>query len=190
VGLSCRIPPWKRLGAYAGVCALAYAFGSPAQALPDQPPWDFSGGTNFADCTGCHFSSEAISASPQLRLEGLPDQIVAGEVYEFLLSLRDEDAANAGFVLRAESPDPGGPTVGEFKAVDGRVEPNGGAVRSTMKGSVLQSPGLAQWRFIWSAPANLARGVLFRIAAIAGNDDKSPFGDDVHLQEYAVDAGG
>ena len=155
---------------------------TPATATPDGSPWGYSGGGE-PDCTLCHFEDDAVAGSGALTLSGIDGAIIAGETYRLTLSFAVDDMAIAGFQMRAETDD--GAVAGAFEALDGAVEANGAAIRSRIAGAT-PTGGVATWTFNWRASTDLDAPVRFFVAANAGNDDMSPFGDVVHLQEFLI----
>lgn len=162
-----------------------------ARAMPDAVPWDHAGGSGRPDCTECHFDAAAVTQSPALRLEGLPEKAVAGRTYPLVLTLEAEPLALAGFLLHAVARTTSGELAlpGYFHPADGRTEGGEGAIRSTFDGARPPRPGFAEWRFSWQAPEDFVGTVTFHIAANAANDDQSPLGDGVHLMEVSREVG-
>lgn len=170
------LSPGSRRLASAALIALGAAF--PAFAAPDGAAWDHDGGPGRPDCTACHFDGEAERESDALILEGLPQGARPGARYEFVLRLAHPDLAIAGFVMTAQA--------GAFESADDRTEAKNGAIRSTLKGAAPAAPGEAAWRFVWIAPDDAQGEIAFHIAANAGNDDASPFGDRIFLSSRIV----
>lgn len=156
-------------------------FAAPASALPDGADWSHDGGPGRPDCSACHFDAAPLRQDARLTLDGLPARIESGARYELVLSLTVETLKVAGFVLRAEM---NGEEAGAFEPLSEGLETKGGALRSTAEGARPQAPGRAVWRFRWIAPENITGPVRFYVAANAGNDDLSPFGDQVFLSAF------
>jgi hypothetical protein len=159
------------------VCLLA----APASALPDGADWSHDGGPGRPDCSACHFDAAPLRQDARLTLVGLPERIEPGAGYDLVLTLSAETLKVAGFVLRAEM---NGAEAGVFEPLSEGLEAKGGALRSTASGARPQAPGRAVWRFRWIAPEKFAGPVRFYVAANAGNDDLSPFGDQVFLSAF------
>lgn len=155
-------------------------------ANSEGPPWGNAGGPGRDNCTSCHFDSEAVSLSPALSLQGLDERLGPGQAYPLLLRFRSANALRAGFLIMAEGTDGAGATLpaGSFKPVDEETEANGAELRSNTAGSRPGDPNAVEWRFEYNAPqaSSGIKAIRFYIAANAGNDDESPFGDIVHLQ--------
>lgn len=109
-------------------------------------------------------------------LTGLPEYVVAGEVYEMTLRFDAGAAPDAGFLLSASA--------GAFEAIDAFVDAKDSEIRSAAPAS--PSNGVASWSFVWRAGDDAADIINFRAAANAANDDASPFGDEVHFRKFEV----
>ncbi|MBB5518871.1 choice-of-anchor V domain-containing protein [Amphiplicatus metriothermophilus] len=153
----------------------------PAWALPDGADWSHDGGPGRPDCSACHFDAAPLRQDARLTLDGLPERIEPGARYDLALTLSAETLKVAGFVLRAEM---NGAEAGAFEPLGEGLEAKGGALRSNAKGARPDAPGRVVWRFRWTAPEELAGPVRFYVAANAGNDDLSPFGDQVFLSVF------
>lgn len=166
--------------------AAALALSAPASAMPGEAPWGHyggaAGGPGAADCAECHFDAPARRPSAFIEIGGLPERARAGRAYD--LTLRFSAAARVrGFLIGAEC---GGAPAGVFEAIDGAVEAQGAEARSTGHARETGGDGAVEWRFRWTAPHGAAGEVDIFVAAVAGNDDDSPFGDDVHLRRFSV----
>jgi hypothetical protein len=157
---------------------------SPAAAHPDGAPWDRYGRPGGPDCTECHFDAPPQRQSETLILSGLPAAAEAGAKYDLLLTLRNGEGI-AGFLIASES---GGGPAGVFEAPDEGLEAEGAALRSTRPRAFAGEQGSVSWGFRWSAPADMSDTVEFYVAANAGNDDASPFGDRIFLSVFRARA--
>lgn len=155
-----------------------------SSAHPDAPPWDHDGAEGAQDCTACHFDGASIQDSDGLVLKGLPKKIDPGVVYDLVVKLHSESLKNAGFLMTVHSANGG-----VFESKDSRTESEGTAIRSTYAGSRTDVPGKSKWMLQWRAPETLDAVIEFYIAANAGNDDQSPFGDEIHLKSYRIKDG-
>jgi hypothetical protein len=155
--------------------------GSWAFAFPDGAPWD--SGSKEDGCAACHFGSPLRLDSRDLQILGRPDSIKPGGTYALKVRFTQDEMALAGFLLSAF--DTEGP-VGTFTPVDKTTSTQNAQARSTLTGSVLTRPGMAEWRLKWVAPADLTNPVSFVIWASAANDDQSPFGDFIHHRTWRM----
>jgi len=163
----------------AAIAALAWP-ADPARTFPEAPPWEAAGDEG---CTQCHFDGPAIRSSDALAIVGLPDEVVPAGRYPLTVRLADERALRVGFLLTARH---GDRPAGTFSSEDERVEVSGAQARSTEAGSTPVAPGLAEWRVIWHAPDAIVAPIELELWTNAGNDDRSPFGDTVHVKRFAI----
>lgn len=168
------------------VAVLLLASAGPAAASPDGAPWDHYGGRGRADCTECHFDAAALRQSEKLVLSGLPAAVEAGAAYDLTLTLRDDAMAAAGFLIASER---AGAPAGVFETLEDGLEAEGATLRSTRPRPFAGEGRAVSWRFRWTAPAELPDAVEFHIAANAGNDDASPFGDRIFLSVFKARPG-
>ncbi len=128
----------------------------------------------------CHFDAEAVVQSDALTLNGLPDRLVGGEVYELEVKLAVAGMGAAGMLLSAL--DEAGAGAGAFAPADEvRVETKAAQARSTPKAADPDG-GEISWRMSWTAPDEIAGPIRFYLSANAANDDESPFGDMIHFR--------
>jgi hypothetical protein len=98
----------------------------------------------------------------------------------------------AGFEISARfaSGEQRGRQAGSWRALDDRVQ----IIRSETDaallfvqhngaGSVPANPGSASWTMEWAAPDSAMDDVQFNVAANAANDDASPLGDYIYVQD-------
>ncbi len=100
--------------------------------------------------------------------------------------LRDSALVRGGFQLTAryaEGPHRGG-QAGSFRVEEEGLRIQEGAeggdvlyLQHTDRGTVPGRPGEIRWTFLWSTPPSPSAPVVFHVAANAGNDDASEFGD-------------
>lgn len=160
-------------------------------AYPDHIPGPFTGGFGEESCHSCHFDYAPNDPRGQLRVTGLDRTYLHGESYRVVISLHSERLGIGGFQLAARHED--GSQAGTFKWRDDRIiyTPGiEGSVKYLQHGLTGNRPGadnIVSWEFTWRAPEEGGGPVIFHIAANAGNDDDSPFGDWVYLKELKVD---
>jgi hypothetical protein len=97
----------------------------------------------------------------------------------------------AGFQLstRFTTEASAGKQAGVLRSVDGSVE----VVESkqhvvqyaqhTRDGAFAETPGVAHWTVLWTAPSEGGASVGFHVAANATNDDDSEFGDFIYTRD-------
>ena len=162
-----------------GFIAAAFALlAGPAAANPEGAPWGSADGA--AACASCHFDGNAIDPSPMISLDGAPAAVSPGAVYDLILSFDKADAPVAGFLAAAFSGDET-----RRRVSCGRRRVGGDARRrNSLSTAPFVGGGAAIWRFRWRAPVTSTDPIRLHIAANAGNDDRSPFGDAVHFRTF------
>lgn len=150
------------------LCAgLVVALCSPmVVAHPEGAPWGHAGAGDDPTCAACHQGPAANE--PKLQLSGLPGHPQAGETYTLTLEILSPGRVN-GFQLEAVGGDDG--QNGRFLPADdgSDVEVQDGRARSIAGGPT--------WQLRWEAGGACTPTV--HVAAVAGNDDLSPFEDAV-----------
>ena len=152
----------------------------------------FTGGFGEQSCHSCHFSYDLNDSRGELLVDGISNSYKPDQVYKIEIKLRHEEMKNGGFQLTARFGD--GTQAGEFEWVNERLAftPErrvGGDVKylqHTAEGSELTDDRKTNWVFYWKAPSRGEKPVIFNIAANAGNDDLSAFGDWVYLKEIIL----
>lgn len=171
-------------------------------ALPDRggayltgPPEGHTGGFEEPTCHRCHFDHPVGAEGGRLELQGLPVSYEPGASYRITIVLERPGMARAGFqlssrflegelrggqagVLRAYPP--GGTRVDILETPAGVLY-----AQHTQEGSRRLEggePPRALWGVEWTAPERPGGTVVFHLAANAGNDDDSEFGDYVYLE--------
>lgn len=152
----------------------------------------FTGGFGEQSCHSCHFSYDLNDSRGKLLVEGISNRYKPDQVYKIEIRLEHEEMKNGGFQLTARFED--GTQAGEFEWVNDRLaftpERRVGTdvkyLQHTAEGSELTSNQKINWIFYWKAPSEGERHVIFNIAANAGNDDLSAFGDWVYLKELTL----
>lgn len=163
----------KRL---AGLIAL-FVFAAaplPLMAYPDGAPWGSADPDAPETCSSCHFDGAPTSDSDAITMDGFPESVMAGDVYELVIAFAKPEGRIAGFLAVVSA--------GVFEVGEGQ-EALANEVRSVVPvGSKVD----AVWTVKWRAPRELPAAVTIDIAANAGNDDHSPFGDEVHYRQYVL----
>lgn len=135
-------------------------------------------------CRSCHLSNDPPIDSPALSLAGLPEKPAAGRPYELAITLEDPQLKNAGFLLIIRTEGSPAGTLATSEA--DRVEVNGTMARSTWAGSLVETPGLAEWHLNWTAPAEFNGALDFELWGNAGNRDLSPLEDRVYHRIWTI----
>ena len=150
----------------------------------DGAPPGFSGAFGEQSCHACHFDGEVNAPPGQVAIEGVPDRFTPGAAYPLTISLQRADLRTGGFQLTARFVD-GGAQAGTLavRPDDGnrlKVESRDDVlyVNQRSAGAPVDSPGMASWTVLWTAP--IAGGpVRLDVAANAGNRDENAGGDHV-----------
>ncbi|MFZ5608983.1 MAG: choice-of-anchor V domain-containing protein [Pseudomonadota bacterium] len=166
-----------------------------ARANPGGAPWGHAGAPAAeaanrligapagADCTACHFDAPPLRNVPALGVNGLPTLVTPEGRYQLMVVLR-APMVRAGFQLRVS--DEKGKVLGVLHAGDGRVEVGPEGARSTLAGATPLGLNVTHWSVEWIAPKTVQGPIVFSVAANAGNDDASPFGDKIYLYQTRV----
>jgi hypothetical protein len=181
----------------AGLAALAAAGG--AGAYLGAPPPAHTGGFGEPTCAACHRDAPLDEPGGFLTL-GAPPRYVPGEEHLLEVRLARPGMASAGFQLSARFAEGelAGRQAGKLTVLPEVAHPAaaqpGAAPRvqviaahdvlyaaHTAAGAAPVRGGEARWRVRWRAPSKAAGPVVFHLAANAGNDDDSEFGDFVYL---------
>lgn len=163
-----------------GVTRIGYGY-------EDGAPPGHTGGLGEPDCTVCHADSDLNPADGALRVEGLPDRVVAESAYELAVVLKHPELRAAGFQLAIRSSD--GKPSGQLVSLSDRtrvIEESGQVyLQHTKEGLHPETEGAARWVFRWIA-AGVAGPVYLHVAANAANDDISALGDYIFALERIV----
>jgi hypothetical protein len=157
---------------------------------PDYLPGAFTGGFGEETCHSCHFDYDLNDERGSLTVQGPDEKYTPGESYEFTVIVESERIGNGGFQMTARFED--GSQAGRFDWTGDRltftpsVDENIQYLQHSEAGSNLTAEREISWSFEWIAPDNNPGPVIFNIAANAGNDDYSAFGDWIYVQEIIV----
>jgi hypothetical protein len=151
---------------------------------PESPPPAHTGGFGEPTCLACHFEGEINEGAGGLSVSGVADRTRAG-VHTLTIRLEHPNMAVGGFMLSARFTDgaAAGQQAGSLRGGDGVALSALDDVQyaSHTLASTRATDGEREWRVEWDArevPADSR--VVFHVAANAGNDDASPFGDYVY----------
>lgn len=158
-----------------------------AQGYEDSAPPGHTGGFGEPDCSACHADSDPNPPEGSLRVEGLPDRIVADAEYELAVILEHPELRRGGFQLSVRSPD--GNPAGQLVSLSNRtrlVKESGQVyLQHTREGLQTGNDGSGRWQLRWIA-AGVSGPVYLHIAANAANDDISALGDYIFTLERVV----
>ena len=161
-------------------------------AYREGPAAHVTGGFGEPSCRECHFDQPLNDASGRLFLRGVPDRYRGRQPYRVIVTIDRPGMTRGGFEISARfaSGDLRGRQAGSWRALDDRVQvvpseadPALLFVQHNGSGSVIANPGSASWTIEWGAPESGSDAVQFNVAANASNDDASPLGDYIYVQE-------
>lgn len=155
---------------------MIWALAAALVAYPEGAPWGHAGAEGET-CAACHYGEDAPSDRAYLVVDGLPDIVEPGVTYALSVRLTAPSSIS-GFQIAAAGPE--GNAAGVFVSDGAAVEVDGAQARSTQTGPA--------WEVSWRAPEPVPAAVRFHIAATAGNDDLSPFGDIVFTRILEISA--
>ncbi len=159
----------------------------PAAAYPSGAPWGSADPAVEPNCSSCHFGSEAISDSTSISHFIQESQITPGEAVNLYVQFRNSDNTKAGFQIIASA--------GAFTSSYEDIEANGAQARSVAprdNSSWLEILGIngstnaVMWMLQWTPPDMPGTEVSFWVAINDGDNDASPFGDQVHFRTFRV----
>lgn len=154
---------------------------------PDHLPNALTGGFGEETCHSCHFDYDINHEGGSLTVEGLEEKYVAGKQYELVVTVESERLEKGGFQMTARFED--GTQAGQFEWTGDRIGFTPSVsdtiqyLQHTAAGTNPTAEKEVRWSFVWEAPRNDSGPVIFNIAANAGNDDLSPFGDWIYVRE-------
>ena len=175
----------------AGLAGLAPAG---AGAFPDGAPPGHTGGFGEPTCGECHFGGLPEAGGERLSLEGLPATYRTGTTYEIelVLDLAGKSVGGVQLSTRFQDGPLQGLAAGRLTPADERLQritdsgaPNLGHRQPARPAA---SGGTDRWRLRWTSPDENHGPAVFHAAAVAGDDDRSPLGDDVLVLERRLPA--
>jgi len=160
---------------------------------PDHIPGPFTGGFGEETCHSCHFDYDINDERGSLTVEGLGETYEPGEKYELTISVESERLEVGGFQMTARFEN--GSQAGKFTWSGDHLTLTPGInddiqyLQHSASGTRPTSDRSVSWVFTWDAAIQDPSTVIFNIAANAGNDDFSAFGDWIYVQEITVKPG-
>lgn len=156
---------------------------------PEQLDGAFTGGFGEQTCHSCHFDYDLNHESGSLTVDGISETFKKEETYQITVTVESEQLENGGFQMTSRFED--GTQAGQFSwegdhliftpSIGDDVE----YVQHSAKGTRPTNEREVSWKVSWKAP-DLTRDVIFNIAANAGNDDDSAFGDWIYVKEFVL----
>jgi hypothetical protein len=199
------------LGASTGLAAMLLVGERPASASvrPDRgrpsvhlatresPPIAHTGGFGEPTCEACHWGEPLNEPSGSLAVDGFPPRFQPGSRYVLTVSLRRPGLVVGGFELavRYDGGASNARQAGSLRALDDRVAVSRNDTTGvhyahhTLPGTIPMEPGVGRWRIEWTAPIAPAGGVVMHVAANAGDQNDSPFGDFIYTKAVAIPTG-
>jgi hypothetical protein len=174
------------------VAALLLVLPLIGMAYREGPAANVTGGFGEPSCRECHFDQPLNDASGRLSLGGVPEQYRGRQPYQITVTLDRPGMTRGGFEISARfaSGAQRGRQAGNWRALDDRVQIVRSETDSALlfvqhngAGSVAANAGSASWTMEWAAPQSATEVVQFNVAANASNDDASPLGDYIYVQE-------
>ncbi len=157
---------------------------------PDRIDGPFTGGFGEQTCHSCHFDYDLNMDGGSLSAEGFPVAFRAGEEYDITVSVESEHLRNGGFQLTTRFED--GSQAGSFSWNGDHLKYTPGIsddikyLQHTRESTIPTGERKVSWNFTWQAPECSGEEVIINIAANAGNDDDSAFGDWIYVKELIL----
>jgi hypothetical protein len=178
------------LTALASAIALA-SLPAALAAFKEGPLPNMTGGFDDPTCHTCHLDNPENAPGGTLSIAGIPAAYDAGRTYPVTVRLQREDMRRGGFEIGARfaSGQEKARQAGTWRVLDARVQiqrSRDGTLQfaqHTSAGTLAATRGDLRWTIEWTAPAERGAPVQFNVAANASNDDASPLGDYIYLQE-------
>ena len=164
--------------------------GLPA-ANPEHLDGAFTGGFGEETCRSCHFDYDLNMDGGSLDVSGIPGSIEPGDEYEIIVTVESEQLEVGGFQMTARFDD--GSQAGEFSWSGDQlmftpsVPDTLQYLQHSAEGTSPTEERKVQWSFTWKAPEDRDSRIIFNIAANAGNNDDSSFGDWIYAEEIEAE---
>lgn len=157
---------------------------------PERLDGPFTGGFGEQTCHSCHFDYDINMDRGSLKIEGIHDFYQPGVLIDITVSVESERLEIGGFQMTSRFED--GTQAGSFNwhgdnliftpSISDEVQ----YIQHSASGTRPTDGRSVSWRFTWKAPDQSTEPVIFNIAANAGNDDDSAFGDWIYVKELTV----
>jgi len=154
---------------------------------PENPPAARTGGFGEPTCQECHFESDVNAGTGTIEV-ALPDFVLPDTTYHITVQLTHPGMRRAGFMLSTRTPHGG--QAGRLRATDERTTTTAAGdvvyVHHALGGTWVEGDSQS-WTFEWTTDGLLQGAVVVvHVAANAGNNDASPFGDYVYAGEWVI----
>jgi hypothetical protein len=160
---------------------------APALLNPEYLDGAFTGGFGEPTCHSCHFDYDLNMDVVSLAISGIAGSFVPGKTYNLTLTVKSDQLANGGFQMTSRFDD--GTQAGSFEwqgdhlmltpGIGGDIQ----YLQHSTSGTRPSKDHMIEWDFMWNAPQRESGKVTINIAANAGNDDDSSFGDRIIVKE-------
>lgn len=157
---------------------------------PEHLDGPFTGGFGEQTCHSCHFDYDLNQKGGSLSVAGIPETLIPDEKAEITVTVESEHLKNAGFQISARFKD--GSQAGSFAWKGDRlmftpnISDNVKYLQHSREGTTPTGDREAEWTFTWTAPEAASQPIIFNVAANAGNDDDSAFGDWIYVDEQII----
>ncbi len=154
---------------------------------PEHLDGPFTGGFGEETCHSCHFDYDLNQEGGSLNVKGLEEPYQPGSTYEVTVLVESEHLEIGGFQMTSRFED--GSQAGKFDWESERltftpsIHDEVQYLQHSRDGTTPTAERKVSWIFTWEAPENRSDPVIFNIAANAGNNDDSAFGDWIYVKE-------
>ena len=159
---------------------------------PEHLDGRFTGGFGEQTCHSCHFDYDLNQEGGSLAVEGINDEYQPGKSYEITVTVESVHLENGGFQMASRFED--GTQAGVFEWNGERlmytpsISDDVKYLQHSREGTTKTGEREISWKFYWIAPESDSGNIIFNIAANAGNDDDSAFGDWIYVKEIELSA--
>ncbi len=159
---------------------------------PEHLDGPFTGGFGELTCHSCHFDYDINMDGGSLTVEGLRDSYQPGKRYDMKVIVESSHLENGGFQMTSRFKN--GSQAGKFEWTGNHLmyTPNISDevkyLQHTRESTTPSGDRKVSWSFTWTAPETAIGSIIFNIAANAGNNDDSSFGDWIYTKEHITSA--
>lgn len=144
----------------------------------------------------CHAGSDINSGDAVVTLQGLPESVEAGKIYDLTLTVEQKGSRYFGFQVTVvdEAGEPTGTLIVSDVENTQLIDParyaeysNRQYLTHTQGGAKAAKKGLSrEWTFQWQAPDSVASIPSFYLAANAADGNKKKTGDEIYTRQYGI----
>jgi hypothetical protein len=151
----------------------------------------FTGGFGEQTCHSCHFDYDLNQEGGSLTIDGLKNTYQPGKKYTLHIKLKSKQLQIGGFQMTSRFED--GTQAGSFDwdkelfMLTPTISDEIQYLQHSREGTAMTDDRKINWSFTWQAPENELNDVIFNVAANAGNNDDSAFGDWIYVKEIVVE---